>query len=128
MTIRAPTHVLRIKRQDEPSIVREIEFPSDRKLVNLAQGIVRAFHFDFDHAFGFYSAHPEFGGGARAPLTCQRSTHTQDWSLSVPSPSQRRLLRPEFNRRASNYKNRPKRERHKAHSKSSARCTGGMRA
>ena len=41
MTIRAPTHVLRIKLQDEPSIVREIELPSDRKLVNLAQGIVR---------------------------------------------------------------------------------------
>jgi len=36
--------------------VREIELPSDRKLVNLAQGIVRAFDFDFDHAFGFYSA------------------------------------------------------------------------
>ena len=56
MTIRAPTHVLRVKLQDEPSIVREIELPSDRKLVNLAQGIVRAFDFDFDHAFGFYSA------------------------------------------------------------------------
>ena len=56
MTVRAPTHVLRVKLQDEPSIVREIELPSDRKLVNLAQGIVRAFDFDFDHAFGFYSA------------------------------------------------------------------------
>src|SRR5687767_4652051 len=32
MTIRAPTHVLRVKLQDEPSIVREIELPSDRKL------------------------------------------------------------------------------------------------
>jgi len=53
MTIRAPTHVLRIKLQDEPSIVREIELPSDRKLVNLAQCIVRDFDFDFDHAFGF---------------------------------------------------------------------------
>ena len=56
MTVGAPTHVLRVKLQDEPSIVREIELPSDRKLVNLAQGIVRAFGFDFDHAFGFYSA------------------------------------------------------------------------
>src|SRR3954470_1540678 len=56
MTVRAPTHVLRIQLQDEPSIVREIELPSDRKLVNLAQCIVRAFGFDFDHAFGFYSA------------------------------------------------------------------------
>src|SRR3954469_10198108 len=56
MTVRAPTYVLRVKLQDEPSIVREIELPSDRKLVNLAQGIVRAFDFGFDHAFGFYSA------------------------------------------------------------------------
>ena len=56
MANRAPTHVLRVKLEDEPSIVREIELPSDRKLVNLAQGIVRAFDFDFDHAFGFYSA------------------------------------------------------------------------
>ena len=56
-------------------------------------------------------AHPEFGGGARAPLTCQRSTHAQDWSLSVRLPSQRRLLRPEFNRRASNCEDRPVPER-----------------
>src|SRR3954451_21098133 len=56
MTVGAPTHVLRVKLQDEPSIVREIELPSDRKLINLAQCIVRAFGFDFDHAFGFYSA------------------------------------------------------------------------
>jgi hypothetical protein len=40
-------------------------------------------------------------------LLSQRSTHTQDWSLSAPLPSQRRLLRPEFNRRASNCKDRP---------------------
>jgi len=51
--------------------------------------------------------HPEFGGGARAPLTCHRSTHAQDWSLSVRLPSQRRLLRPEFNRWASNCEDRP---------------------
>ena len=51
--------------------------------------------------------HPEFGVGARAPLTCQRSTHAQDRSLSVRLPSQRRLLRPEFNRWASNCEDRP---------------------
>jgi hypothetical protein len=50
------THILRITLQDDPKVVREIELPSDRKLVDLAQGIVRAFNFDFDHAFGFYSA------------------------------------------------------------------------
>ena len=51
-----PTHILRITLQDDPKVVREIEIPSDRKLVDLAQGIVHAFGFDFDHAFGFYSA------------------------------------------------------------------------
>ena len=48
--------MLRITLQDDPKVVREIELPSERKLVDLAQGIVRAFGFDFDHAFGFYSA------------------------------------------------------------------------
>jgi hypothetical protein len=47
---------LRITLQDDPKLIREIEFPSDKKLVDLAQGIVGAFGFDFDHAFGFYSA------------------------------------------------------------------------
>ena len=51
-----PTHVVRITLQHDPKVVREIELPSDQKLFHLAQGIVRAFRFDFDHAFGFYSA------------------------------------------------------------------------
>src|SRR4051794_26198185 len=38
------------------NIVREIEVLSDRRLVELARAIVSAFGFDFDHAFGFYSA------------------------------------------------------------------------
>ena len=42
-----PTHVLRITLQDDPKVVREIELPSDRKLVDLAQGIVRAFGLRF---------------------------------------------------------------------------------
>jgi len=36
-------------------VVREIEMPADRPLEGLARAIVRAFGFDFDHAFGFYS-------------------------------------------------------------------------
>ena len=51
----AATHVFRIALQDQPSVVREVEIASDKKLVDLAQAIVSAFDFDFDHAFGFYS-------------------------------------------------------------------------
>ena len=49
------THILRVALQDAPTILREIEIASDKKLVDLAQAIVRAFDFQFDHAFGFYS-------------------------------------------------------------------------
>src|SRR3954471_11374203 len=50
------THVFRVALQDAPTILREVEIASDKKLVDLAQAIVRAFEFQFDHAFGFYSA------------------------------------------------------------------------
>src|SRR5215212_3313185 len=50
------THIFRVALQDAPTILREIEIASDKKLVDLAQAIVRAFDFQFDHAFGFYSA------------------------------------------------------------------------
>ena len=50
------THLFRVSLQDAPTILREIEIASDKKLVDLAQAIVRAFDFEFDHAFGFYSA------------------------------------------------------------------------
>ncbi len=36
--------------------IREIEITPEKTLENLAQGIIRAFDFDFDHAFGFYSS------------------------------------------------------------------------
>jgi hypothetical protein len=49
------THILRVTLQDEPSIYREIEIESQKTLAALAQSIVQAFDFDFDHAFGFYS-------------------------------------------------------------------------
>src|SRR3954468_23536098 len=52
----ASTHVFRVALQDEPTVLREIEIGSDTKLVDLAKAIVRAFDFQFDHAFGFYSA------------------------------------------------------------------------
>lgn len=51
----ATTHILRVRVFWEQSIYRSIEIPGDRSLYDLAEGIVAAFGFDFDHAFGFYS-------------------------------------------------------------------------
>jgi hypothetical protein len=45
---------MRIALQDEPSIYREIEVESRKSLSDLAEAIVHAFDFEFDHAFGFY--------------------------------------------------------------------------
>ena len=47
------THIFRIRLR--PKIYRDIEIESSRSLYDLAAAIVRAFDFDFDHAFGFYS-------------------------------------------------------------------------
>jgi hypothetical protein len=51
----AGTHIVRVTLQDEPLIYREIEVESRETLSDLAEAIVHAFGFDFDHAFGFYS-------------------------------------------------------------------------
>jgi hypothetical protein len=51
----ATTHILRVMLADKKSIYRDIEIPSAKSLYDLAEGIVSAFDFDFDHAFGFYS-------------------------------------------------------------------------
>ena len=53
------THILRVALHHEPSVYREIEVDSGRSLYRLAEAIVRAFDFDFDHAFGFYSGRTE---------------------------------------------------------------------
>ena len=37
-------------------LYRDIELPSSASLEDLAAAIVRAFGFDFDHAFGFYGS------------------------------------------------------------------------
>jgi hypothetical protein len=37
------------------SIYRDIEIEASKSLYRLAEAIVEAFNFDFDHAFGFYS-------------------------------------------------------------------------
>ncbi len=49
------THIVRATLQDEPTIYREIEIESRTTLSDLAEAIVQAFGFEFDHAFGFYS-------------------------------------------------------------------------
>ena len=47
------THIFRISLR--PKLFRDIEIDSRKSLHELASGIVDAFDFDFDHAFGFYS-------------------------------------------------------------------------
>lgn len=52
---RTETRVLRATLLDQPKIRRDIEVDAKTSLYNLAQAVVGAFGFDFDHAFGFYS-------------------------------------------------------------------------
>ena len=44
----------------DKKIIREIEVPENLTLYKLAEAIIGAYDFDFDHAFGFFSA---IGGG-----------------------------------------------------------------
>ena len=50
----AGTHIFRVALRDRPSVHRDIEIDSGKSLAKLAEAMVRAFDFDFDHAFGFY--------------------------------------------------------------------------
>jgi Plasmid pRiA4b ORF-3-like protein len=47
------THVLRASFK--PKIYRDIEIEGSRSLAALAEAVVMAFDFEFDHAFGYYS-------------------------------------------------------------------------
>jgi hypothetical protein len=47
------THLLRASFK--PKVYRDIEIEGDRSLSALAEAIVMAFDFEFDHAFGYYS-------------------------------------------------------------------------
>jgi hypothetical protein len=49
------TLIIRVALEHETSIFREIEIETSKSLYGLAEAIVAAFGFDFDHAFGFYS-------------------------------------------------------------------------
>jgi hypothetical protein len=46
--------ILTFRASFEPKIYRDIEVPASASLYKFAEAIVRAFGFDFDHAFGFY--------------------------------------------------------------------------
>jgi hypothetical protein len=48
------THIFRISLK--PRLYRDIEIKSDESLATLAEVIVTAFDFNFDHAYGFFSA------------------------------------------------------------------------
>jgi hypothetical protein len=49
------TLIIRAALEGRKSIWREIEIEASGSLHDLAEAIVAAFDFDFDHAFGFYS-------------------------------------------------------------------------
>ena len=49
------TFVLRAALNGKASVYRDIEIEPTKSLHSLAEAIVAAFGFDFDHAFGFYS-------------------------------------------------------------------------
>jgi hypothetical protein len=49
------TLILRSQFEQDKSIYRDIEIEGSKSLYKLAEAIVGAFAFDFDHSFGFYS-------------------------------------------------------------------------
>lgn len=48
--------ILRAALDYDESIYRDIEIEGSKSLYKLAETILKAFSFDFDHAFGFYNA------------------------------------------------------------------------
>jgi hypothetical protein len=54
------TLILRASLDGQAATYRDIEIEASKSLYKLADAIVSAFDFDFDHAFGFYSGltHP----------------------------------------------------------------------
>ena len=49
------TYIFKTKLLNDKEIIREIEAAENINLYKLAEAIVGAYGFDFDHAFGFYS-------------------------------------------------------------------------
>src|SRR5437764_7840611 len=49
------TLIFRAALEHQKSVYRDIEIEASKPLYKLAEAIVSAFDFDFDHAFGFYT-------------------------------------------------------------------------
>jgi hypothetical protein len=49
------TLIIRVALERRKAIFRNIEIEASKSLYRLAEAIVAAFDFDFDHCFGFYS-------------------------------------------------------------------------
>ena len=59
------TLIIRAALKGDASIYRDVEIEASKSLYKLAEAIISAFGFDFDHAFGFY-------GGASSDWTRAR--------------------------------------------------------
>lgn len=55
------TFIFKTKLLRDKRIVRELESPETANLYKLAEAIIGAYDFDFDHAFGFFSTISESG-------------------------------------------------------------------
>ena len=55
------TYIFKTKLLNDRKVIREIETAEDINLYKLAEAIVGAYGFDFDHAFGFFSKIAENG-------------------------------------------------------------------
>ena len=49
------THIFKTNLLKNKKIIREIEIPENVSLYKLAEAIIGAYDFDFDHAFGFFN-------------------------------------------------------------------------
>lgn len=52
------TVIIRAALDGQSKIYRDIEIEASKSLYKLAEAIISAFNFDFDHAFGFYGGDP----------------------------------------------------------------------
>jgi hypothetical protein len=53
------TLIIKAALEGDAAVYRVIEIEASKSLYKLAEAIVSAFGFDFDHAFGFYSGHSD---------------------------------------------------------------------
>jgi hypothetical protein len=59
--------ILRVALAGESSTYRDIEIEPSKSLYRLAEAIIAAFGFDFDHSFGFYTGAP-YGAKRKHPI------------------------------------------------------------